>query len=372
MMQGRDEPDRDGVADYVGNLSRALGAAGVLVERVVLDRLVAAARRVRAMRPDVVHVQFAPSAYGFSPRPGLLPDLVGAPVVTTLHEYGWWSAPAWVPDRLWRPVERRGWWDRETWRLVPKSAAVVVTNPGHARVLAGRLGVEAERVPLAPNVPDLGAKEPRERSRRRLGVPLDAEVIAFFGFVHPVKGLRYLIEALAALRHTHRVHLMIVGGFTSLALPEPEARAFHSSLVEEARRCGVAEHMTITGHLPAAEVSAALRAADLAAFPFTAGATLKSGALLSAFAHRLPTVVTAADPPDPDLVDGRTAVVAPRVRDAGALVEALRRLLDDRVLRERVATGGAELVADRTWPKLAEAHRALYARVLGRAPAPTR
>ena len=79
--------------------------------------------------------------------------------------------------------------------------------------------------------------------------------------------------------------------------------------------------MTITGHLPAAEVSAALHAADLAAFPFTAGATTKSGALLSAFAHGLPTLVTAADPPDPELVDGETVVVAPRVRDAAVLVD---------------------------------------------------
>ena len=91
--------------------------------------------------------------------------------------------------------------------------------------------------------------------------------------------------------------------------------------------------MTITGHLPAVEVSAALHAADVAAFPFTAGATTKSGALLSAFAHGLPTLVTAADPPDPELVDGATVVVADRVRDADALVGPLARLLDDPALR---------------------------------------
>jgi hypothetical protein len=100
-------------------------------------------------------------------------------------------------------------------------------------------------------------------------------------------------------------------------------------------RVRVAEHVPVTGHLPAERVSAALHAADVAAFPFTAGASTKSGALLSAFAHRLPTVVTAADPPDPDLVDGETVVVAPRVRDPQALVDALGRLLDDPSLRER-------------------------------------
>jgi glycosyltransferase involved in cell wall biosynthesis len=52
------------------------------------------------------------------------------------------------------------------------------------------------------------------------------------------------------------------------------------------------------------------------------------------------------------------------VRDAEALAEVLDRLLDDPALRARVAAGGAALVADRRWPRIAEAHRALYGQVL--------
>jgi glycosyltransferase involved in cell wall biosynthesis len=217
---------------------------------------------------------------------------------------------------------------------------------------------------------------------------VDAQVVAFFGFVHPVKGLRYLIEALARLRGGYRsghdastphsvrgvrpapdhrrdrLHLLILGGFTSLALPEHEARAFREELTAWARTCGVARHVTITGRLPAKEVSAALHAADLGAFPFTAGATTKSGALLSAFAHGLPTLVTAADPADPDLVDGTSVVVAPRVRDALVLVEGMARLLDDEPLRRKVAAGGAALMAGRSWEEIAATHRAVYSEVL--------
>ena len=122
--------------------------------------------------------------------------------------------------------------------------------------------------------------------------------------------------------------------------------------------------MTITDHLPAAEVSAALHAADVAAFPFTAGATTKSGALLSAFAHGLPTLVTAADPPDPELVDGATVVVADRVRDVDALVGPLARLLDDPALR--APRGGGRRGAGRgprPGPRIAAAHQELYATV---------
>jgi glycosyltransferase involved in cell wall biosynthesis len=311
-----------------------------------------------------VHVQFAPSAFGFSPWIGLLPDAVGGRVVTTLHEYGWWSAPGWVPSPLWDVVERRLPVDRETWRLAPASAAVVTTNALHAASVARRVGRDTVTIPIAPNVPDRGPVDARA-VRRRLGIPADASVVAFFGFVHPVKGLRYLIEAVARLRHRDdRLHLLLLGGFTSRALPAREADAFRDELVGRAVGCGAADIVTITDHLPAAEVSAALHAADVAAFPFTAGATTKSGALLSAFAHGLPTLVTAADPPDPDLVDAESVVVAPQVRDALVLVDGLARLLDDEALRRKVAAGGAALMAGRSWDEIAATHRDVYAEVL--------
>jgi glycosyltransferase involved in cell wall biosynthesis len=373
MVQGPADPERDGVADYVRHLTAALQDAGDEVVPVPVGGVREAASRLRALRPDVVHAQFAPSAFGFSPLPGLLPDLVRRrPWVTTLHEYGWWSAPRGVPAALWRPLERRGLWDRETWRFVPRSRAVLTTNPVHARAVQQQLRRSAIHVPLAPNVPDLWpSRADRAATRRRLGVPDDAQVVAFFGFVHPVKGLRYLIDALARLRAAghDRLHLLVLGGFTSLALPEAQARAFRTELTDWVRTCGVSAHVTITGHLPAEEVSAALHAADLAAFPFTAGATTKSGALLSAFAHGLPTLVTGAEPPDPELVDGETVVVAPQVRDAAVLVDALVRMLDDESLRRKVAAGGAALMAGRTWEEIAAVHRDVYGAVLhGRPP----
>lgn len=77
-------------------------------------------------------------------------------------------------------------------------------------------------------------------------------------------------------------------------------------------------------------------------------------------AHGVPTVVTAADPPDPDLVDGRTAVVVPGVRDPAGLAAGIRRVLGDARLRAAVTAGGRALVAARGWPAVADAHLRLY------------
>ena len=376
MVSGRADPERDGVADYARHLTAALRDLGEEVVPVPVLGPREAAERLHALKPDLAHVQFAPSAFGFSARPGLLPGMVrGLPFVTTLHEYGWWSSPRWVPGAVWRPLERARLWDRETWRFVPRSSAVLTTNAGHSRVLHDRFGRTAVQVPLAPNVPDLGPSDrdrdppPARRARRRPGRRLLRVRAPGQGPALPHRGAgpaaRRCRSGRPAPDHRRdRLHLLILGGFTSLALPEHEARAFREELTAWTQTCGVARHVTITGHLPAAEVSAALHAADLAAFPFTAGATTKSGALLSAFAHGLPTLVTAADPPDPDLVDGTSVVVAPRVRDALVLVDGLARLLDDEPLRRKVAAGGAALMAGRSWEEIAATHRAVYTEVL--------
>jgi glycosyltransferase involved in cell wall biosynthesis len=227
--------------------------------------------------------------------------------------------------------------------LVPASAALVVTNPLHARELLDRTGRSACHIPLAPNV--LVGDGPARR--------FDGVTIVFFGFVHPVKGTRYLIDAARRLG----VRLVVVGGFTSLALPPAEASAYRAELATLADG-----QVEFTGHLPPSQVSAVLRGADVAVLPFTGGVTTKSGALLTVLAHGLPTLVT--DAGDPELVDGETVVVIRSVRSADAIVASLERVLGDSALRARVSSRGRAMVAGRTWPVIARRHRELYERVL--------
>ena len=357
LVVGRDEPQRDGVADYVHRLAAHLPAHGV--DPVVVEaggRVGAAARELARLRPGVVHVQVAPSAYGFSPVVGLLPALVRAPVVTTLHEYGWWSWPARVPDRAWRLLERRRLWDRETGRLTASARAVLSTTPGHAQVLRDRLGVTARVVPIGPNV----ERVPADRSavRARYGLAQDAPVVVFFGFVHPVKGVRWLLRAVQALRAGRpELRLVVAGGFESLALPGQEARDFEAELRADAAALGLADAVLFTGWLPAAEVSALLQAADVAALPFTAGLTTKSGSMLAVLDHDLPLVGTRGPGTEPAL---EAAALLGPVRESEVLAGNL-----DRALRGDLPVGGRALADAHGWEAVATAHAQVYAEVLG-------
>lgn len=383
LVAGALRADLDGVADYVLRLADELRMAGVAVRVVhtgpaddpvppgsirvgdawTSRAMLRAAAVLRAA--DIVHVQFAPSMYRFRGGVGALPlALAGVPIVVTLHEYGWWRWAA-APAMLWRPLERARLLDRETGLLVPRSRRVVVTNPAHRAALDARFGVlrGVESIPIGANVAvdaTIDAPAARHDARAQLGVTAGATVLAFFGFVHPVKGVRYLVEALAALRAEGRdVHLLVVGGFESLALPAEEAAAFRAEVEGRILDAGVGDAVTITGFLPPDDVGRLLAAADIAVLPFTAGVTTKSGSLLTVLAHGLPTVVTLGAAPDPELINGTTCIVASTVRDPAALVAAVRRL-DDPALRQRVADGARSILAARSWPAIARRHLDLY------------
>ena len=157
LLCGDLDATRDGVADYAGRLAAHLAAIGLdpllLTTYQLADAtagetvgvtdswgsagIAEAVRAIRRLSLDVLHVQFAPSAYRFSRSVGLVPLMVGRrlPLVVTLHEYGVWAERQ--PVRrvlvgpLWSMAERRGWLDRETLLLTVRCDRVVVTNSGH-------------------------------------------------------------------------------------------------------------------------------------------------------------------------------------------------------------------------------------------------
>jgi glycosyltransferase involved in cell wall biosynthesis len=266
-------------------------------------------------------------------------------------------------------MERQQRADREALVLTVKADRLLVTAPEHADVVHARFAdrrLEVTHVPIAPNIPvaRLDGKDAPSAVRASLGLPPDARLAVFFGFLHPVKGLAGLIEAVAAVRRmVPGLRLVIAGGGESHSVHGGAADAMRRGLEDAARRHGVEQHVIFTGYLPEDDVSRLLRAADAAVFPFDAGVTAKSGSLLAALAHGLPTIATSP----PGALDRPTEVegilrVPPQ--NTGALVDALLLVLSDRAFATRLAAAGRASVDRWTWPRIAEFHAQMYAEVL--------
>ena len=349
LVCGTYAPERDGVADYVRRLAAELragprdrrrgrgsrptrtgplpGGAVAVTPTWSLRDLPSAARALDALGADLVHVQWAPSAYGWSGAVGLLPALLRTPVVTTLHEYGWWAWPGWVPSRLWPALERTGRLDRESVLLGPRSRALLVTNEGHAAVVRARLHREPALVPIGPNVPGPGpdaARRPGRAYGAGSGWPTGSRC-----WCSSASCTRSRASASSSTRPACcatpgvDVHVEVAGGFASLALPGEEARSFRAEVEQRVADRGVGDRVHLTGWVDGAEVSELLSAADAVVLPFTAGVTTKSGSLLAALEHGAPVLATVADVRDPALVDGLTVLDIAAWRDPASIAAAV-------------------------------------------------
>ena len=390
LVCGYLDPRRDGVAAYTMRLASHLATTGF--ELVVLTThelaqaderaagvarrwdargVAAAARAVSRLDIDLVHVQFAPSVFGFSRAVGLLPLFLPEriPLIVTLHEYGVWSGNG--PGRklrsaLWSAAERRGYADRETLLLAARAACVLVPSAEHVdelRARFGRLTPATREVPIGLNVAVATGERETVRAdvRRALGAAPDAPVVVFFGFLHPQKALDQLIAAVASVRAQQPdIQLLLVGGAVSHSVPSAAAHQLRQELKQVAAACGIQDQVHFTGYVPDAEVSRLLRAADVAAFPFDAGVTRKSSSVLTAHAVGLPVVAT-HPPGDVRRAGEAHGVLWVRPGEAVELADALRRVLNDRGLADRLAAAGRIRAASQSWDGIAAAHAEIYA-----------
>lgn len=397
LVAGTYRPDRCGVAHYTARLRRALAARGV--DSVVITDadgaaegdpsvvpavrgwrardLPALVRAVRRAKADVLHVQHAAGTYGFRRAVFLLPPLLRAagwrgPIVTTAHEYGWWEwrPPVVGPAAEWAKEagQARGWWDREDGFLLTGSDAVVATHGKVEHVLRARLPTPPDRVrriPIGPNVEPAGHARADARAAvlRETGWPEDAVIGAFFGFLHPVKGIETLLDAFRRVVDADgRARLLLAGGIQSLALRGEEADAYGRTLRERISGPGLDGRVRLTGWMPDEDASRCMAAADLGVLPFNHGVTEKSGSLLAMLAHGLPVVATAAEGAAAD----ESALIRVPPRDPRALADALAALLADPDRRGRMGAAAREAARAFSWEAIASAHAVLYGEVLAR------
>jgi polysaccharide biosynthesis protein PslF len=399
MVAGTYWPERCGVGHYVQRLRSALDERGVSslvltteeaardskdgrVKGVVhgwgLPNLPALVRALRRSKPDVIHVQHAAGAYGFKRAVFFLPPLLRAagcraPLVTTVHEYGWWEwEPRGVPPVAIEAIktwgQRRGHWDREDGFLLTGSDILLTTNTHAEFSITERLpwlSSRMQRVPLVANVDTapVGRDEARDEARFRYGWPPDVQIVAYFGFLHPVKGIENLLKAhKEVLKHNSKARLLLIGGAESLALGD-EADWYWNKLQTLARELGLDGTVEMTGYVPEEEASRLLSGADVGVLPFNEGVTLKSGTLLTLFAHGLPVVATRLDPPEPDLVDGRLVRLVEQ-RDIAGISAVLSELLADAPQRAQLGEAGRIYTRNLSWSAIAERHEQVYEAVL--------
>jgi glycosyltransferase involved in cell wall biosynthesis len=333
LIRGAEAPregNMDRLADELGVLPRRVGSLRRELGPRDLRALIEITASVRRVRPDVLHTHTAKAGTIGRLAAMLAGDAAPAVRVHTFHGHvlsGYFSARK---ERLYTAIERR--LARSTTRLVAVSDQV--------RNDLLRLGVappaKIETVPLGFDLAPFQV-DPVERARRRaavrdeLGIAADALVVTLVARLVPIKRVDRFLRIAARLRDLDGVRFLIVGdGELATQLEASDAaRLMAGRLVWAGLR---------------ADMPAVMSASDVVALTSDNEGTPVS--LIEAQAAGVPVVGTNVGGVADAVADGRTGVLVP-VDDEDAFAEALRTLLLDRELAERLGAAGPEHVRAR-------------------------
>ncbi|MFH8973988.1 glycosyltransferase family 4 protein [Streptomyces sp. NPDC017890] len=338
-------PKRDEYRDWVDALEVGTMWTGGFPEPLTFS--LRARRHLRARRGDfdVVHDN---QTLGY----GLLGD-VGAPLVTTIHH------PITVDRQLeldaaegWkRRCSVRRWYafTRMQKRVARRLPSVLTVSGTSRQEIIDHLGVRDDRIHVVHIGADTDLFSPDPSVPRvpgRIVTTSSADV--------PLKGLVFLVEALAKTRTEHpRAHLVVVG-----------KRPAEGPVAQAIERYGLEGAVEFVKGISDAELVGLVRSAEVACVPsLYEGFSLPAAEAMATGTALLAT--TGGAVPEVAGPDGETCLAVPP-GDAGALAAGLNRLLGDRELRARLGAAGRERVLRHfTWARAAEGTAARYREAIG-------
>lgn len=294
-------------------------------------------RWVRRHGISVVNLQYQTAAYDMSPFIHFLPSAVGVPLITTFHDL---RHPYLFP----KAGALRDW---IVMRLARASAGVITTNQEddlQLRELPNR-----RVIPIGSSIPHLNGDNDIPATRRwRANCAAEAFVLGHFGFVKAIKGIDYLLDAMARLRAAgHDLRLVFIGGRRN-TVDTSEDDVYLATLDDRIKHHGLNDVVTRTGYLPDNDVAACFGAVDLMVLPFTDGASYRRSSLIAAIHCRCAILTTEPQAPIDAFVHEENMWLVPS-RSAAALQKAILALMRDRTKLDRLRTGAAALSAHFDW-----------------------
>lgn len=234
--------------------------------------------------------------------------LLGIPIVATVHGKHYY----------WEKFRRR-----LAYRLVSRYATIVAVSEDLKRFIVGEVGISSERIRVIYNgvgpMPRIDQAELAEL-KTELGIDPSEQVVGLVGSLYPVKGHKYLLEAVPTILKTYpRTTFIIIGrGELEVALKEETARL---GLEPKVRFLGLRQ-----------DVPRLLALMDVFVLP-----SLSEGlsmALLEAMAAGKPAVATNVGGNPELVVQGETGLLVPS-EDCTALASEIGALLSNRGLASR-------------------------------------
>jgi glycosyltransferase involved in cell wall biosynthesis len=235
---------------------------------------------------------------------------------------------------------------------------VIALSPMEARDYLSLRVLTVDKVSIIHSGVDVhrfieGAKH-RTRKRKELGIPADSLVVGYVGWLIPIKGVTYLLDAMAEVVQRHPNSLLLLVG------KGDEKGEEEIKLKEQVENLGLDDNVRFLGWRP--DVDKIMGCFDIFVLP-----SLNEGmgrVLVEAMSAGLPIVASRVGG-IPDLVKhGENGLLVPPA-NAGALEQAISNLLSDKERRKRMGETGKTMCRPYSVEAMVDKIHKLYSRLLG-------
>lgn len=260
---------------------------------------------LRKVNPDIIHAQ----SIGICIPAFIAKKLLRKPYVV-------WGrgSDVYLPGKFTKSISK----------LVLKNAnTVIALTDDMKREMQNICSREVSVIPNGIDLTSFGDLS-RKEARSKLQIKEGEKVILFVGTLRPVKGVRYLIEAMSGVNQDHpKAKLMLVG--------DGEEREELESLVEE---FGLNERVKFIGRVQNEEIPQYMVASDVLVLP-----SLSEGfpvTILEAMASGLPIVATKVGGLPEIIKDGENGILV-ESKSPDEIAEKVLLILGDDGLREKIS-----------------------------------
>jgi len=323
----------------------------------------------------IIHAQHEYLAYGarkysiFFPGLLLILRLLGRPIILTMHSVvrrDRLSDDFFFIHQTGRRFSaiKRSIMIIFTRLIVGISNAVIVHSEEMKKVLTRDYGVEDGKVFIIPHGADVHKVQERgNESRRQLGLSAK-QILLFFGFIIPGKGLEVLLRSF--LRVSTKIPdmvLVIAGGY------HPRLRNEFLRYIGTVER--LIDHLGLSGRvifenrfLSTDRLERYVSAADIVTFPYVDDSVVGvSGALATCAGWGKAVIATRISRFSSEIDNGHDAILV-EPNDEHGLMSAIMRLAEDENLRRRIGENLREKARRRNWTNTSSLTYELYMKVI--------
>jgi len=222
-------------------------------------------------------------------------------------------------------------------------------------------GIPRTRIRVIHNGVDLESfcpRDSRDKVLEKCGLDPGSFVLLYLGGFRPIKGPRYLIEALERIpMSSGNIKVLFVGN------PRHPLESFYVRYIMNLiKHLKVEKRVSIIRNIPYPEMPEYFSASDALVLPSLYDSFPKVA--LEAMACRTPVIASAVGGLNELIVDGKTGILV-KPGDPHKLAEAILKIASDTTLKEKLGSNGRRLVADQfTWNHAATRTLTLYQKLL--------